>query len=70
MKVLKFGSSALASAKQFEEVAELISKVSGKRIVVLSAMDGTTEELVEIADYLYKKNPEGGACRLRERSDL
>ena len=59
MKVLKFGSSALASAKQFEEVAELISKVNGKRIVVLSAMDGTTEELVEIADYLYKKNPDG-----------
>lgn len=59
MKVLKFGSSALASAKQFKEVATLISKTEGKKIVVLSAMDGTTEELIEIADYLYKKNPDG-----------
>ena len=26
---------------------------------VLSAMSGTTNSLVEISDYLYKKNPEG-----------
>ena len=30
-----------------------------KKIVVLSAMSGTTNTLVEISDYLYKKNPEG-----------
>ncbi|MBP5423179.1 MAG: aspartate kinase [Paludibacteraceae bacterium] len=60
MKVVKFGSSALSSAKQFQEVAEIICKNNKeKKIVVLSAMDGTTEELVEIADYLYKKNPDG-----------
>lgn len=59
MKVLKFGSSALATAKQFQEVAKLFSEGEGKKIVVLSAMDGTTEELAEIADYLYKKNPDG-----------
>lgn len=28
-------------------------------IVVLSAMSGTTNTLIEISDYLYKKNPEG-----------
>ena len=27
--------------------------------VVLSAMSGTTNSLVEISDYLYKKNPDG-----------
>jgi aspartate kinase len=30
-----------------------------RKIVVLSAMSGTTNSLVEISDYLYKKNPEG-----------
>ena len=30
-----------------------------QKIVVLSAMSGTTNTLVEISDYLYKKNPEG-----------
>lgn len=30
-----------------------------RKIVVLSAMSGTTNSLVEISDYLYKKNPDG-----------
>lgn len=59
MKVLKFGSSALASAQQIQEVADIISQNNSKKIVVLSAMEGTTDVLVEIADYLYKKNPDG-----------
>ena len=59
MKVLKFGSSALSSAQQIKEVAEIISNSEGEKMVVLSAMEGTTDILVEIADYLYKKNPDG-----------
>ena len=39
-------------------VAKLISD-GEQKIVVLSAMSGTTNTLVEISDYLYKKNPEG-----------
>lgn len=31
----------------------------GKNIIVLSAMSGTTNTLVEIADYLYKNNAQG-----------
>jgi aspartate kinase len=41
-----------------KEVAKLITD-GEKKIVVLSAMSGTTNTLVEISDYLYKKNPEG-----------
>ena len=41
-----------------KEVAKLIND-GDKKIVVLSAMSGTTNSLVEISDYLYKKNPEG-----------
>ena len=41
-----------------KDVAKLISD-GEQKIVVLSAMSGTTNTLVEISDYLYKKNPEG-----------
>lgn len=57
MKVLKFGGTSVGSAQRMKEVADLI--VDGqKKIVVLSAMSGTTNTLVEISDYLYKRNPE------------
>lgn len=58
MKVLKFGGTSVGSAKRIQEVAELITE-RGKNIVVLSAMSGTTNTLVEISDYLYKKNVDG-----------
>ena len=40
-------------------VASLITKSGEPTFVVLSAMSGTTNSLVEISDYLYKKNPDG-----------
>ena len=40
-----------------KDVAKLIK--GDRKIVVLSAMSGTTNSLVEISDYLYKKNPDG-----------
>ena len=58
MKVLKFGGTSVGSAQRMKEVAKLISD-GEQKIVVLSAMSGTTNTLVEISDYLYKKNPEG-----------
>lgn len=58
MKVLKFGGTSVGSAQRMKDVAKLISD-GEQKIVVLSAMSGTTNTLVEISDYLYKKNPEG-----------
>ena len=58
MKVLKFGGTSVGSAQRMKDVAKLITDCEQK-IVVLSAMSGTTNTLVEISDYLYKKNPEG-----------
>ena len=58
MKVLKFGGTSVGSPQRMKEVAKLINN-GEKKIVVLSAMSGTTNSLVEISDYLYKKNPEG-----------
>ena len=58
MKVLKFGGTSVGSAQCMKDVAKLITD-GEQKIVVLSAMSGTTNTLVEISDYLYKKNPEG-----------
>ena len=57
MKVLKFGGTSVGSAQRMKGVAKLIT--GERNIVVLSAMSGTTNSLVEISDYLYKKNPDG-----------
>ena len=59
MKVLKFGGTSVGSAQRMKEVSKLITSDNEPKLVVLSAMSGTTNTLVEISDYLYKKNPEG-----------
>lgn len=58
MKVLKFGGTSVGSAERMKKVAELISN-DEQKIVVLSAMSGTTNSLLEIADYFYKNNVDG-----------
>lgn len=50
MKVLKFGGTSVGSANRIREVARLVSHVEGRRIVVLSAMSGTTDTLVALCE--------------------
>ena len=59
MKVMKFGGTSVGSPECMKEVTKLVTKSGEPVFVVLSAMAGTTNSLVEISDYLYKKNPEG-----------
>ena len=59
MKVMKFGGTSVGTPKRMKEVAKLVTKSGEPVFVVLSAMSGTTNSLVEISDYLYKKNPDG-----------
>ena len=59
MKVMKFGGTSVGSPERMKHVASLVTKSGEPTFVVLSAMSGTTNTLVEISDYLYKKNPEG-----------
>ena len=63
MKVLKFGGTSVGSAARIKEVAKLICD-GDQKIVVLSAMSGTTNSLVEISDYLYKNNTAGALERI------
>lgn len=60
MKVLKFGGTSVGSALRIKEVGKLIND-GEQKIVVLSAMSGTTNSLVEISNYLYKGNLDGAA---------
>ena len=57
MKVLKFGGTSVGSAERMQALVQLINDGAPK-IVVLSAMSGTTNNLVEIATALYSKENE------------
>jgi aspartate kinase len=61
MRVLKFGGTSVGSAERMKNVADLICSGEPK-IVVLSAMSGTTNKLVQIAETLYQnKNEDANA---------
>ena len=55
MKVLKFGGTSVGSAENMKKVMNLITD-GEEKIVVLSAMSGTTNTLVEISGFLSNKN--------------
>lgn len=59
MKVMKFGGTSVGTPQRMKDVTSLVTKSGEQVFVVLSAMSGTTNSLVEISDYLYKKNPDG-----------
>lgn len=58
MKVMKFGGTSVGSAQRMKNVAKLICN-SPRNLVVLSAMSGTTNSLVEISKYLNNHNADG-----------
>jgi aspartate kinase len=55
MKIMKFGGTSVGNPDRMKALIPLISD-DEKKIVVLSAMAGTTNSLVEIADLLYADN--------------
>ena len=57
MKIQKFGGTSVGTPERMKHVSGLITREKGN-IVVLSAMSGTTNSLVEIANYFKKGNPE------------
>ena len=56
---MKFGGTSVGTPSRMKDVTKLVTMSGEPVFVVLSAMAGTTNQLVEISDYLYKKNPEG-----------
>jgi len=52
MVVLKFGGTSVGKPERMKKIAELVLGTGGKKIVVLSALSGTTNTLVAIGDHL------------------
>lgn len=59
MKVMKFGGTSVGSPERIKSVASMLVNAKEPVFVVLSAMSGTTNSLLEISNYLYKKNTDG-----------
>lgn len=56
MKVLKFGGTSVGQPARMHQVAEIVTGEKGAKIIVLSALSGTTNSLVSIGDSLLKGN--------------
>ncbi len=65
MKVLKFGGTSVGSPENMRAVMQLITN-GEQKLVVLSAMSGTTNSLVEISNYLYKKNKDSARVAINQ----
>src|SRR5437868_3553558 len=52
MKVMKFGGTIVGKPERMHHVAELITRDDEPKIIVLSALSGTTNSLSKISDGL------------------
>ena len=57
MIVVKFGGTSVGTPQRMRQAAALVRGMTGKKIVVLSALAGTTNSLMEISDTLMGKEP-------------
>jgi len=48
MRVMKFGGTSMGSVESISAVAEIIKKTRDEKVVVVSAMSGVTNQLIEI----------------------
>lgn len=68
MKILKFGGTSVGSAARMKALLKLIVSDDPK-IVVLSAMSGTTNSLVEVASLLRQKKQREAAAAIKTLED-
>src|SRR6186713_2554780 len=57
MLVVKFGGTSVGKPERMKKIADLVLSMPGKKVVVLSALSGTTNTLVKIGDHLLGKKP-------------
>jgi aspartokinase/homoserine dehydrogenase 1 len=70
MKVLKFGGSSVANAENIEKVVEIVKRAAAEDtcVAVLSAMQGTTDGLIEVGRTA-ERGDDGFIARLSEISE-
>jgi aspartate kinase len=59
MKVMKFGGTSVGKPERMHQVSDLITRDDEPKIVVLSALSGTTNALVEISEKLASNDRSG-----------
>lgn len=64
MLIMKFGGTSVGKPERLKTIAELVLRTPGKKIVVLSALSGTTNTLVKIGEHLLA----GKKVKQRKRS--
>lgn len=69
MKVLKFGGTSVGSPQRIKDVARLVNDGEPK-IVVLSALSGTTNSLIQINDDLYAGNQTSALQKISELEQI
>ena len=69
MKTLKFGGTSVGKPERMQHIARLITHDSDRKIVVLSALSGTTNALVEIGERLLDKEVEKARDLILELSN-
>jgi aspartate kinase len=58
MLVLKFGGTSVGKPERMKKIADLVLSTPGQKVVVLSALSGTTNSLVTIGDQLLAGKPD------------
>ncbi len=69
MKILKFGGTSLGSPERMHAVRQLILRDNDPKIVVLSAVSGTTNTLVQIGTALKEEQPQEAEHRINTLRD-
>lgn len=66
MKIMKFGGTSVGKPERMHQVAKLITTGDDSKIVVLSALSGTTNTLVSIGDALAKGDKQAARTIIEE----
>ncbi|MEO6961975.1 MAG: aspartate kinase [Puia sp.] len=69
MKVMKFGGTSVGKPERMHEVARLVNSSKEKKMVVLSALSGTTNALVEIGRSAAAFNREKAQQQINQLSE-
>ena len=64
MKIMKFGGTSVGKPERMRQIAELITADKEPVIVVLSALSGTTNTLVEISNRLAASDNQGASKKI------
>ena len=70
MKIMKFGGTSVGKPERMNQIKHLITEDEEPKIVVLSALSGTTNSLSEISKLLANGDKVGVGVRLIDGNEL